>query len=396
MLDNISYIVKKIKNFTYENYRIKGKLCNLSQDDIYNISLISDYVEEHTDLDGNDISDNKLNNFIDKDIKIQIDTGSITSYFDTFSSFLIKNKVELIQNEFYIRDIEWLFLYKKDDEYHGEKLDLYFHNIKIIELLRKIADYEKKVGNDLELFFYKAENGLVLKIDYNENDLNNFTINKLNELNNHFFEKPDKEERKQIFINELISLLNEDNSYSALLKKWNTLQCNYDKSFKLYLSGFSFEKIKTSTTGHFQELTDRIYHQINKATINIFVVPSAYIFFIRSFDVSGNTLQNGLLFITTFIFSLIMHKVIFNNMIEGLTSVGKDIKKFRSKVNITLLAEINDELEELESKNLKKQRNKIKLLKWSNWVLFLFACTMFLYIEYTVIICQFNFIIDKL
>ena len=394
MLDNISYIAKRLKNSIYENYSIKGKLCNLSQDDINNISLISNYVEEYTDLDGNDITYDKLSNFIDKNIEIQISTGDIKGYFDTFSSFLIKNKIELLEPEFYIRDMDCL--YKRGDECDSEKLDLYFKNIKIIKLLRKIADYEKKVGNDLELFFYKAENGLVLKIDYNENDLNNFTINKLNELNNHFFEKPDKEERKQIFINDLISLLNEDNSYSSLLKKWNTLQCNYDKSFKLYLSGFSFEKIKTSTTGHFQELTDRIYHQINKATINIFVVPSAYIFFIRSFDVSGNTLQNGLLFITTFIFSLIMHKVIFNNMTEGLASVGKDIKKFRSKTNITLLAEINDELEELESKNLKKQRNKIKLLKWSNWVLFLFACTMFLYIEYTVIIWLFNLIFEKL
>ena len=394
MLDNISYIVKRLKNSIYENYSIKGKLCNLSQDDISNISSIADYVEEYTGLDGNDITYDRLSNFIDKDINIQINTGGITGYFDTFSSFLIQNKVELIQNKFYIRDID--FLYKRGDECDSEKLDFYFQNIKIIKLLRKIADYEKKVGNDLELFFYKAENGLVLKIDYDENDLNNFTINKLNELKNHFFEKPDKEERKQIFINDLISLLNEDNSYSALLKKWNTLRCNYDKSFKLYLSEFSFEKIRTSTTVHFQELADRIYHQINKATINIFVVPSAYIFFIRSFDISGNRLQNVLLFVTTFIFSLIMHKVIFNNMAEGLVAIDKDIKKFRSKTHNILLKEINDELKELESKNLEKQRNKIKLLKRSNWILFLFACAMFLYTEYSVIIWLFDLIFEKL
>ena len=393
MLDNISYIVKRLKNSIYENYSIKGKLCNLSQDDISNISSIADYVEEYTGLDGNDIPYDRLSNFIDKDINIQINTGGITGYFDTFSSFLIQNKVELIQDKFYIRDMDCL--YKKDDEYHGEKLDLYFQNIKIIKLLRKIADYEKKAGNDLELFFYKAENGLVLKIDYDENDLNNFTINKLNELKNHFFEKPDKEERKQIFINDLISLLNEDNSYSSLLKKWNTLQCNYNKSFKLYLSEFSFEKIRTSTIGYFQELTDRIYDQINKATINMFVVPSAYIFFIRSFDVSGNRLQNILLFITAFIFSLIIHKVIFNNMTEGLVAIGKDIKKFRSKTNISLPEEINDELNELESKNLEKQYNKIKLLKWSNWILFLFACAMFLHTEYSVVIWLFDLIFEK-
>ena len=205
MLNHISYIVRKIKNFTYENYTINGKLCNLSQEDISILLSLSDYVEEYTDLDGNDIIGNKLNDYINKDIKVQIDTGNIPGYFDTFSSFLAKNKIELMSSAFYIRDMD--FLYKRDD---SKRIRFYFQNIRIISTLRHTADYEHRVGNELDLFFHTPEKVIMLTFEYNENDI---TTNKLNKLE-HLTTNPSVIQRKQFLANILI---NSHNSYGDLL-----------------------------------------------------------------------------------------------------------------------------------------------------------------------------------
>ena len=69
------------------------------------------------------------------------------------------------------------------------------------------------------MFFYKVEKGLKLNVDYNYDDLKELNIGNLTELEEDFFNKPDKEERKQIFVNDLIGLLKDNNNYNELLKK---------------------------------------------------------------------------------------------------------------------------------------------------------------------------------
>ncbi len=389
MLVNIIDIVKKIKNYKYENHIIKGDLC-LTNDDIGNINKINDLVELQDSSD-EFFSPENLTDHINEDISIEINVNNIKGYYDSSSSFIIQNKIEFKVKTFYLKEED--FFYKEGQKCSNERINNYLNNIKLIDFLKSISDYKNQLGSDLELFFYQAKKGLKLKIDYQFNDLKPLNINILNELENHFFDKPDKEERKQIFINELVSLLKNDGSYKNLLKKFESIKDNYDKSFKLYLSGFSFEKIKTSSLGYIQELTDRIYNQINKATANIFIIPTAYIFVLKSFAFSDSSFQNFLLLITAFIFSLLMHKIIFSTMEEGLDSITFDIEKLREKLGSKFCQDIKEDLEKLD-KQKERQSKKIILLKWINWILFLFAFFMF---AYTVLnLCHINWIFNKL
>ena len=302
MLENIVRIVKKLKNLKHDHSAIKGRISELSEEDINNILTIENNIEECFDLENNTIGKNKedLLKYRNKTIEIQIYVGNCKDYFESFPNFIARNKIELkCQEDFYIQDID--YWHKKGQEYHHEELKNYSKNLQLINLLKSIADYEKTIGSDLELFFYKSDKGLTLKIDYEARDLEGLEINKLQVLRNHFYEKPDTAERKQIFVNEIIHTLNNDSSYSNLLKKWVTIIDNYDKSFKLYLDGFSFEKIKNSSTIYFQELTDRIYDQINKASTNIYIVPAAYLFLLKSFELSGGLLENIFSLVTAFL-----------------------------------------------------------------------------------------------
>lgn len=388
MLKNIIHIVKKLKHYKYENNIIKGDL-HLTNDDIENINQIESLIELR--LGDDFVSNDSLNAHINKNISLEINAGDIRGYYDKSSSFLIKNKIQLNTEPFYIKEIDCF--YKQGEKCSNEQINNYLDNIELIDFLKSIADYKSQIGSDLELFFYQAEKGLELKIDYQLNNLQSLDIHKLTELKNHFFEKPDKEERKQIFINELVSLLKNDGSYRNFLNKFESIKDNYDKSFKLYLSGFSFEKIKTSSLGYIQELTDRIYNQINKATANIFIVPAAYMFLLKSFELSNNSLQNILLLITAFIFSLLMHKIIFSTMEEGLNAITLDIEKLREKLSNVICQNIEEDLSKLD-KQKERQSKKIIFLKLINWVLFLFAFLMF---ACTVLnSCHINWIFNKL
>lgn len=368
MLKNIEYIVKRLESFKYENSSIKGNIYTLSQVDIDNISPIFSHVEECSTLEGvniSDVDDYRFN--IGNNIKIQVSTGNISGYYDSFSSFINKNKIKLNSDDFYIRDINFL---STRDKGSNEQVNNYFNNIKFIDFLTDIADYKKESAGNLELFFYKTKRGLTLKINYNKSDISSLSISNLAELKSHFFEKPDKEERKQIFINSLIDLLEKDGSYSFLIKEFDSLISKYEASFRLYLDGFSFEKIKTSSTEYFQKLTDRAYSQINKATTNIFIVPVAYIFLLKSFLLSGEVFLNIPLLIAAFIFSFLMHNIIFNNMSEGLDAIKADIDRFKNRVNRSVLNNLSQDLKGIDGE-IAKQHNKVKILKCTNWMLFL-------------------------
>ena len=108
MLDNISYIAKRLQNFRSENHSLKGKFGNLSEEDIQNISQIWAYVEECTAANGDSIHKDNLIDFVNGPVEVQISTGNIKGYFDTFSSFIIRNEIEASQDRFYIRDLDVL------------------------------------------------------------------------------------------------------------------------------------------------------------------------------------------------------------------------------------------------------------------------------------------------
>ncbi len=377
MLKSIVSIVKILKEYEYSNAGlIKGKLCNLTSK---NIDLLND-IETHIDLRSSSdefFKKDDLKIHLNNDIFIEISAENIANYYNSFSSFLNKNKIKKPEKEFYIKDIDYFC--DEKGKCSNQKLVNYFKNIELIEFLKSIADYESKTGSFLELFFYKSEQGgLKLNINYNDKDLESLNIGNLNELKNHLLNKPDKEERKQIFVNEAIEFLKKNNSYAYFLQNWDSIYENYQRSFDFYLAGFSFEKIKMASIEYFQKLMDRSYNQVNKATTNIFIVPAAYILLLQSFSLSNGFFLNTLLLIAALLFSFLMHRVIFNNMSDGLDAIRRDVDKFKERDGQKVYKYLLNDLEEFDSV-IKKQDSKVKILKLANWILFLFLTLAFLY-----------------
>ena len=337
ILDNVVFLVKSIKKRKVESGYTYGE-----------IILSDSLIEKITDLNDNNLIDvsisnktiniEELNSNINLLASIKIKTGDLNNYFDTIEDFVSGNKFECKLVDFYIDDIDY-----REVKTDNNCIILYKNNLKIIDFLKEIANNIKKSGNNLELFFYRTGVGVDLKIDYDIESLKKIDFVIPDDFKTQILDSFNGKDKKELFINELINFIESNNcSYVNLIENWNTLLSNYTKSYSLFIAGFSFEKIKTSSNEHFQKLVDRIYESIGKVSSYIFGIPIGYILLINNFDFSGEQcFKNTSLLFLGIIFLILIWFVLFKNIDESIKSIEKDIDDFLGKIkNIKELEDI--------------------------------------------------------
>lgn len=360
-LDNIIFIIKSIDNISVESVYTFGKIV-LSEkviDSITQIEKNKDIIE--ISQDDNIIEHSELSSHTNKLVNIEIKTGDINNYFETIDDFISGNKFECKLQDFYIKEIDY-----RETQNNNELMNQYKKNLIIIDFLKSISKNLKKTGNQLDLFFFKGGKGVDLKIEYKLQNLSSYKFEITNDFKSQILDSFNGEDKKELFINELVNLLeNNNNSYIKLIENWDSLIINYQKSYSLFIAGFSFEKIKTSSNEHFQKLVDRIYESIGKVSNYIFGIPIGYILLINNFDFSGNfCVKNIALLILGFIFFVLIWFVLFKNIDESIKSIENDINDFLLKIQSSNeLQEIYTKLESIKKSELKKQRFKLNLVK---------------------------------
>lgn len=364
-LESLVELRKSIEDHEYNDFILHGTLNCVTQKYIQEIiNLWDDCIDEIYDLSTrkNYFKEN-INECIGSNVRISIKVGNISNYYETFSDFVISNKILCKNAEYYIFEFDF-FAGKTVPT--NDSLKKYLISIELIDLLKYLSDYQKEQGSNLELFFYKTTNAISLSINYSPEDLISINLFDLSDLKDEFKNKADSSERRKIFNTELISLLNKkERTYKTILSNWEQLHSNYIKSFNLYLEGFSFEKIKTASIEYFHQLTDRINDTIAKVSNYIFAIPIAYIFLLAQLDAKAKSIvKDSLLLLLGFIFFVLMWFVFFKNITESLNAIEKDIDDFKMKIkNNNDLEEINSKLDDLKNITLKKQRNKLDLSK---------------------------------
>jgi hypothetical protein len=361
-LDSVVLITKKLQNKVVDSGYNKGIINNLSQEDINAIlSLEEKQLIEIFINNSSSIEIDQLTNYIGQKVTLEIKTGNIYNYFETLEDFVNGNKFECKLQDFFIADIDYRENISKN------KLILnYKSNLELINFLKEIADNKKVSSNEILLFFYKSGKGIDLKINYEFKQLNEFNASIATVFKKQLLESFNAEDKKQLFINELINFLEKNGkSYEKLTQGWDNLISNYNKSYSLFLSGFSFEKIKTSSTEHFQKLVDRIYESIGKVANYIFGIPIGYILLLNNFDFTGTLLiKNFVLLILGLLFLILIWFVLFKNIDESIEVIENDISDFIEKIeNVPELESIKSKLKKLKDVEIKKQLRKLILVK---------------------------------
>lgn len=323
-----------------------------------------------------------VNHFIDEKVHLEIRTGGINSYFETINDFLNGNKFKLKNELFYIAENDY---YSEEPTIGSELVNNYNKNIELIDFLSSLSHTNYLVGNQLKYYFYRISNSIVeIDIKYSVQDLDFFSeLEGFKELKVEFSDPISHKDKKELFINELVNFIeNNSSEYLTIVKNWKTILNSYGKSYKLYLAGFSFEKIKTSSNEHFQKLLDRIYDSISKVSGYIFGIPIGFILLLNYFDYTGLLIFKNIVILTLSIlfFTLIWH-ILLKNIKESIDAIEEDIDGFIIQISsVAVLNPIKEKLENLKLRSIKKQRNKLKIVKGITITIFALTVIVFSYI----------------
>ena len=372
----------KIQDVEITAYGLKGAYRVEEQKDLDLISKLDD--SEIREVFFKETSDtaNHRSLEIGDDIIISLEGSKFSNYYERFDDFLSANRNKLLYEDFFIAEID----YHHADENSNILIENYFNIQQIIGFLKKLSEYQKISIGLLELFFNKPDKICSIVIDYKKSDLKELNVNNsITELKNHVFDKSDQEARIKLFTNEMINLLSlEGFTFKNVLKKWDTIHNSYKSSFQIYLSEFSFQKIKNSSQEYFHELTDRIYSTISKFSTYILAIPVAYIFILRFFDFTGENLpKDTFLLIIGISYFTIIWFVLLNNISKAFESIEKDINNFQERIsNETDLSEITTKLNEQKNKTIPSQKRKIVLVKVLSVFVLLLTVVAYFYIHW--------------
>jgi hypothetical protein len=381
-LDCAVSLTNRLINYSKNGSYIYGTIENLLENDLPYLEILINLslVEISNPIDKSSVDFHSINTFLTKDVFIEFKVGNISTYYDTLYDFITKNKFKLRQTDYFIKELN----YRASRNIKiNDFIIKYKTNLELIDFLKDICDYDKSLGNVLKLFFYRTSNGVELDIEYTLEDIKKIKFNIDENFILNFKVALKGSDRKQLFINELINFLDKNgNSYQKLLEGWDILISNYEISYALFLEGFSFDKIKNSSTEYFQNIVDRIYDSIAKASNYIFGVPIGFIFLLNNFDFSGISIfKNTNILILGIIFYTMIRVILFENIKQSIEAIEDELEKFLKKIeNYTELNEIHEQLINFKNIDLKRQYSKIHLVKVLTTIIFIIFCLTYLYV----------------
>lgn len=356
---------------------------NVNNDNIEHIKSLFglDLIEVMDFEKVNSILINDIDNYLNQSVYLELRTGNVSCYFETFDDFIRGNKFRPLNKDFYIAELD----YSSVDKIDNESIKLYNVNIQLIDFLTSISNSDIKIGDKLKLIIYRNTNSsLEININYNIDDLILFSkIENLEELKNELLDKIKGNDKKELFLNELVNFVsNGKDNYIEIVKNWDKIFELYRKSLSLYIAGFSFDKIKTSSNEHFQKLVEKIYESIGKASNYIFGIPIGFILLLNYFDYSGVSIFKNLIILSlSLLFFLLIWFILLNNIKESIEAIEEDIDDFNSKIQgIKGLESIEEKLSNLKETKLAKQRNKLLIVRIITSLIFVLTLFVFLYI----------------
>lgn len=389
-LKKLALFRNKIKKFEKTSYGFRG-IFNVSNNADLNLLSKFNYYDIREIFYSENNKDADIENLeIGDTINIAIDLQNFKNYFETFEDFLLIYKYEKPQDIFYLNDISYL---SNDPETKPSLINNYFKIIEVVNLLKKVSTYTKLVNNNrLELLFTQPDKSIILSIDYSKSDIENLSFEKRgSEIDEDISYPPYVETKKRLFANEVINLISEKGKeFPTILKEWNNLILNYDKSLKIFVSEFSFKKINASSQKHFQNLTDNIYSVINKFSGYIFAIPVAYILIIRFYDFEGNSLfKDSILLFISILYFLLIWCVLLNNLKNAFKYIEKDINRLIDRINSEdSLSEIKDELKSKRDKLIPKEKNKICFVRIISIIILFITIGAYLCIYWNELLCK--------
>ncbi len=312
---------------------------------------------------------------------------------------------------FFAKDLDDLFSitryqFEEPDQYFiarynfqkGQKnippeINKYVQIVKLITLLKDICDHHEIKSGQLRLIFL-CKNKLELPIQYNIDDTNQ--INNLDSLIHGLKSEPHNDQKVEIFRSVLFEVLiniNSNERFKHLLFCFEDLLKRFKDNYQLFLSEFSFEKIREEIEERNLEFTSKLNKIFSEIQNKILTIPIALVIIGSQFENENKiTLKNTLILFGAIVFSTLMF-ILLSNQNQSLRAIKDSLEAQRERFRLKY-ASLFDEFENTYDKLEKRYKKQLIFLK-GIFVIVLVSLilTLIIYIYYSPeIINIFNFI----
>ncbi|MQR02335.1 hypothetical protein [Glaciimonas soli] len=230
-----------------------------------------------------------------------------------------------IPERFYIAEID--YLYGKDHSAVPAIIQNYLDTSKLLKLISTIADHIADDGGDKQYVFLGKEK-IIFTADYVERDLRG--LDGLTQFQQDFFESDiHAEQKKTIIRSALLEMFKGAKMvpFASLLHCYSLFIEEVRKSYELYVSEFSFHKIKAEVEKEKLDLTTKLNKVFSDIQNQLLAIPAALILAGGQLDDSHKwSLKNLLIWLGSLVFTILMVMLIRNQR-HTLDAVKQEIEQ---------------------------------------------------------------------
>lgn len=337
-------------------------------------------------LNANNIIENTLTSTkVGDTINLELSLAVLNSigYYESITVFVLKNKCSISQGNYYIEEL------KCYNTNNNEFVNKYLGVIRLIDSVKKIARYNHTdVDTDNSLIF-REDKALLLPFIYEDTDItqiNNDDVEKLISISL-TFESNDSDNKKLLYINELIDFLsseNENDRFKFLLSHIAEFADRANNAYQYYIRNFSYNKLKTELDNAALDYSKKIQSVINDAQTKLIAIPAAFLFAAATMDFDKVLSYTNIgVIVCSFIFAIFIDLFIKNQK-SALKFITHNIEQYKNSFsNQNKLVADSFSIVDTEIKKQKKRLNIVHCITWGLPIT-LFIITLIIYLCTTI------------
>lgn len=235
-----------------------------------------------------------------------------TNYFISMEEFLrAPARRVTVPNDFYIEELE--YRHSIDFVAPPQEISDYLHITRLFALLMKVADDERKVGSVVTLVFLNQKK-LEITADYQQTDLGR--LPSLDIFEQDYIDSTTHQQQKRIILRSTLFEMFSNNrkvNLADLIKRFTEFVEHVESSYQLYVSEFSFQKIKAEIEREKLEFTAKLNKVFSDIQNQLLAVPAALILVGGQMEAGqGWNIKNMLVWFGAIVFSILMNLLIRN------------------------------------------------------------------------------------
>lgn len=285
-----------------------------------------------------------------------------------------------IPSAFYIADVDYLH----GDENKPDKIKKYLETIKFVSMLVNISDYSDYSSGNLNLIFL-GKGKQEIPISYSTDNLS--SLEELTELNGLVFCDPHQDQKITILKSVVYELLkpvsDKGERFKFLLNNFKELHKRFINNYDLFVSEFSFEKIREEVEERKLEYTIKINNIFSDIQNKLLTIPVALIVVGAQMENTGEfSLKNAVILGGAIVFAILM-SLLLKNQNHTLKAINFEVneQKIRLKNKYSAIAEkFNSSFQYLDDR-FKSQVELLSVVSIFVWVGL--VCSVILFIIYT-------------